>query len=126
MSKELEALEYLKENKRKHWLDDDKSTECLDTIETALKQLEQIKNSHLVAIPRQSGKSSLATEVMWYRHIAEEQEKVLQIIKEKRVNVNQFLKHCNPKNKWGYNKTICDKERQLTQEEYELLKEYFK
>lgn len=49
--------------------------------------------------------------------------KELEIIKNKRVNVNQFLKHCSSKNKWGYNKTVCDKTRQLTQEEYELLKE---
>ena len=44
MSKELEALKYLKENKRKHWLDDDKSNECLDIIETELKRLEYIED----------------------------------------------------------------------------------
>ena len=40
MSKELtplEALKYLKENKRKHWLDNDNSNKCLDIIEKALK-----------------------------------------------------------------------------------------
>ena len=40
MSKELEALQYLKENKRRHWLDNDKSNECLDIIEKALKEKE--------------------------------------------------------------------------------------
>ena len=44
MSKELDALEYLKENKRKHWLEDDKSNECLDTIEKALKDFEYLKS----------------------------------------------------------------------------------
>lgn len=37
MSKGLEALKYLKENKRKHWLDNDKSNECLNDIEKELK-----------------------------------------------------------------------------------------
>lgn len=43
MSKGLEALKYLKENKRRHWVDGDKSTECLDTIEKELKEHEQYK-----------------------------------------------------------------------------------
>lgn len=43
MSKELEALKYLKENKRKHWLENDKSNECLDLIETALKEKENME-----------------------------------------------------------------------------------
>ena len=42
--KGLEALKYLKEEKRRHWIDGDKSTECLDTIEKELKALEIIKN----------------------------------------------------------------------------------
>lgn len=43
MSKGLEALKYLKENKRKHWLGNDNSAKCLDTIEKELKALEIIK-----------------------------------------------------------------------------------
>ena len=42
MSKGLDALKYLKENKRRHWLDNDKSTESLDIIEKELKALEII------------------------------------------------------------------------------------
>ena len=37
INKGLEALKYLKENKRKHWLENDKSNECLDIIEEELK-----------------------------------------------------------------------------------------
>ena len=44
MSKGLEALKYLKENKRKHWLDGDNSNECLEIIEKELKALEIIKS----------------------------------------------------------------------------------
>ena len=43
MSKGLEALKYLKENKRMHWLDNDNSNKCLDTIEKDLEVLEIIK-----------------------------------------------------------------------------------
>ena len=43
MIKGLEALKYLKENKRKHWLDNDKSSECLNSIEKELKALEILK-----------------------------------------------------------------------------------
>ena len=43
MSKELEALEYLIENKRKHWLDNDRSDECLTIIENALKENKTLK-----------------------------------------------------------------------------------
>ena len=43
MSKGLKALEYLKENRRKHWLDNDKSAESLETIEKHLKALEIIR-----------------------------------------------------------------------------------
>lgn len=50
----------------------------------------------------------------------------LEIIKEKRVNVEQFILNCKSRNKWGYNKTVVRKDRQLTQEEYDLLKEVLK
>ena len=43
MSKELDAIKYLKENKRKHWLDDDKSNECLEIIETTLKRIDYLE-----------------------------------------------------------------------------------
>lgn len=46
MSRELEAVEYLKENKRRHWLNNDKSQECLDIIETTLKDYENLKEEN--------------------------------------------------------------------------------
>ena len=39
MSKGLEAIKYLKENKRKHWLDGTISTECLDIIEKTTQSI---------------------------------------------------------------------------------------
>ena len=44
MNKDLEALKYLKENKRRHWLEGDNSNECLDIIETALKNYAALKD----------------------------------------------------------------------------------
>ena len=49
------------------------------------------------------------------------QDEILRIIKEKRVNVNQLLK---APTLWSYNKMICAKNRQLTQAEFDLLKEW--
>ena len=40
---ELDALKYLKENKRRHWLDNDKSNESLDIIEKTLKAVDIIR-----------------------------------------------------------------------------------
>ena len=48
MSKGLDALKYLKEEKRRHWIDGDKSTESLDAIEKELKTLEIIKKQGYV------------------------------------------------------------------------------
>ena len=50
MIKGLESLKYLRENKRKHWLDSDKSDECLDVIEEELKALEIIKENFFTFI----------------------------------------------------------------------------
>lgn len=51
MSSGLKALKYLKENKRKHWLENDKSSESLDTIEKELKVLEIILRLPIKLIP---------------------------------------------------------------------------
>lgn len=125
----LEALEYLKENKRKHWLDDDKSTECLDTIETELKRLEEIGNSHLVAIPRMSGKTSPAEEVIYLRikledleKIIHEDEEIFDIIQRKEPSLERLRLTANFEH---YNK-IMPKRKKLTEYEYKILKEWFK
>ena len=50
--KSLEALKYLKENKRRHWLDNDNSNECLDTIEKELKALKILKEKVKISVYR--------------------------------------------------------------------------
>lgn len=52
----------------------------------------------------------------------EKQDKILQIIKEKRVDI-QLLK--DSKNLNDYNWCVHTKDRALTKEEYDLLKEWF-
>ena len=90
----LQALKYLKENKRRHWLEGDKSNECLDIIETALKALEIIKN--------------------------------------KKVNVRALCKsvYSPIDNLLVYNNQCWNEKemesKELTQEEYDLLKEVLK
>lgn len=84
MSKGLEALEYLKENKRRHWLDNDNSSECLDIVEKELKALE--------------------------------------IIKEKEVTILHFKTCVEWRGLTMYNLNK-DRYRELTEEEWELLKE---
>ena len=63
MSKGLEALKYLKENKRRHWIDGDKSTESLDVVEKELKVLEIIKNKKVLA-----GRVMFAKELWEYNN----------------------------------------------------------
>ena len=41
---EFEALNYLIENKRKHWLEDDLSDECLEIIRKALRDYKLLQN----------------------------------------------------------------------------------
>jgi len=101
----LEDLNYLKENKRRHWLDGDKSNECLDNIENALKQLQDIQENYCVC-EKEAIKKLLA----------------LEIIKKKNVSI-YWLKGC--KDRAEYN-DLADKQEQLTQEEYNLLKEVLK
>ena len=51
--------------------------------------------------------------------------KALEVIISKKVNINAFLKATGAKGKqreWQYNKTITDKDRWLTQNEFDLLK----
>lgn len=46
-----EAIKYLKENKRKHFLDDDKSDECLSVIEKAGDILKTLKKHLNIVVP---------------------------------------------------------------------------
>lgn len=121
MSKELEAFETVKmeiiaskgEDFQLEF--DEELYQSLEIIETALKRLESIEDTRFIILGgRCSGKTQKVYTLL--------KLKAFEIIKEKRVNVNQFFKHCSNNDKWGYNKTVCDKKRQLTQEEYDLLK----
>lgn len=46
-----EAITYLKENKRKHFLDDDKSDECLSVIEESGDILKTLKKHLSIVVP---------------------------------------------------------------------------
>ena len=107
MSKELDALKIVRTGGIGYTYDE--YSKAVDIVENALEELDFCKKR----------------DKQWKQDVNKniDRLKSLEIIKEKRVNVNQFLKHCSSNNKWGYNKTVCDKKRQLTQEEYDLLKE---
>lgn len=46
-----EAIKYLKENKRKHYLDGDRSDECLSVIEEAGDILKTLKSHLSIVVP---------------------------------------------------------------------------
>lgn len=146
MSKALEALEELRkqcndtffdENGKQWWITDKSKDYKCNIIEKELQRLESIDNSN----------PSEALECLFrigYNHRenyingrhkedyniveqtllkAQEQEKVLVIIKEKNVDIF-WLK--NSKTKSDYNSHVfISKINELTEEEFELLKRYF-
>lgn len=124
MSKELEALKYLKDNKRRHWLDNDNSSECLDLIEIALKELNDIKSGK-IRLSVKSGENYVAVPKYQYEQDTKK-FKAFEIIKEKQVEIERFVMLAEglPRKKAlrQYNKWV-EKWKQLTQEEYDLLVE---
>lgn len=68
MSKELEALKNIKQDYCKYRMCPQSVDACkmcdIGIIETALKNYEQIKKCHLVAIPRMSNKTSVVDELL--------------------------------------------------------------
>ena len=108
MNKGLEALKYLKENKRRHWLENDKSNECLDIIETELKRLEEID------------------KVMFLNNQqTQKQDEILRIIISKRIDFDK-LQRCA--NSYEYNAEVDIENNEeeitrqhITQEEYNTL-----
>lgn len=115
MTKELEALKDLRED-AKHHLDHHIKylNERLDIIENALKRLE-----------------TLEEEKQSFDRQLEKKLKVLEIIKKKEVNVfmltwyftySSYDKYVNDFENVDYNMPVLSNE-QLTQEEYDLLKE---
>ena len=108
MSKGLEALEKL-------WFGKDIKLcreETYDIIENELKRLEELQKEwemeHTLRIRLEN--------------IVYEKSEVLRIIKEKRVDIQLLI---DSKNLNEYNWCVHTKDRALTQQEFDLLKEYF-
>ena len=119
MSKELKALKELKKRYGKNFsLNDD---ERCHIIESALKDKEQID-----MLLEQFGLSNIQNFIDNLKIVAREQKKLnaLEIIKKKRINVGDFMIFVSHKENtlelWN---SYFTSEKQLTQEEYEILKE---
>lgn len=95
--------------------------ENLNIIEKALKEYKELKQDYAM----------LKEEYALYRKDTEKQIKALEIIKEKRVNVDNFLSFIRKETTYEdylikHNKFVITKitfKEKLTQEEYDLLKE---
>ena len=124
MSKELtplEALTYLKENKRKHWLDNDKSSECLDIIEKEIKDCSALKKNTQKVLEIANNK-------------LKKQDEVLRIIKEKGLHYLEIAMFISD---LSYEEYVIETQREFcfrpmidsklkTQAEFNLLKEVLK
>lgn len=113
INKELAPLKALEILKKRQWVDIEHYTALCEFIETALKDYEK--------------KTKLAKEYADINNVAK-RLKALEIIKNKRVNVRAFLKCCQMEDGLTiYNNQCDDKQekesKELTQEEYDLLKE---
>ena len=95
--------------------DKELNEDLFECIRSALEENERLKTSYLENLLNEESKRYI------YKKL-----KALEIIKEKRVDVNDFLTFVDLK---SYNEWVvaCDenKLRVLTQEEYKLLKEIF-
>lgn len=138
MSKELEALNYVWYNYYTEELSRDEVEQIekhLNIVQDGLKRLKSIDNANpseaLECLERLNYHTTLEYQdskeyyiVRQYIHKAQEQEKVLKIIKKKLVNIVDL---CQCIDLYTYNSlvkgTTCDGVlRELTQEEFELLK----
>lgn len=122
-----QALKDLREDAEKHSFEQRQHlNKRLDIIETALKVLEQLQIIIGAEKIEDLPKVALETENACYSnsHIlkkAENKLKALEIIKNKKVNVGDFVR-C--KTIEDYNDYLCYGEKEkLTQEEFDLLKE---
>ena len=102
--KGLEALDYLKREKRRHWLDGDKSTECLDTIEKELKEGKKAKEERDYY---QTQYAKTHTAYCKLKESKSKKEQALEVIGNK-IGVTTILHN------FGY---------LLEEQEYDLLKE---
>lgn len=84
----------------------------LNTIETALERLDSLDKENIGLMDKNA---ELCIEMLRHR----KQLKALEIIKEKRVNL-EYIKCCDTYEQY---KTICSYWNEITQKEFELLKE---
>ena len=109
MNKGLEAVTKLKQYYDDIWnkdFSDIDEQEQYDIIETELKRLEEHNNN---------------CQELYYKEKCDKQDKVLQIIKDKQVQINRLNRSHSAKQ---YN-LYLPKEMHLTQAEFDLLKELF-
>ena len=116
MSKGLRALGYLKENKRKHWLEGNKSDNCLKIVEKELKEYKALEKRYDELLYTLNDINNERVDLL-------EVKKAVDLIKKKKVNCYLFIDSENLKD---YNGCVDDiTEKRLTEEEYDLLKEVF-
>lgn len=113
MNKKLSPLEALKRIRQETcpatYNQDFDKEECCDIIETALKRLEQLEE-----------------EKQSFDRVIEKKIKAFEIIKEKRVDIVPLLEYHNAEeyNKWVWTRShYTYPPSEITQEEYDLLKE---
>lgn len=130
MSKELSPLEAF--NKITSGGCKGKYHEYCEIVETALKNYEELTNTPPILCRRtQGGTQSIIDYICKnYKEVKitnledEKKLKALEIIKEKRVNIFTFYECCSWHNPSNYNDSLgCPVNCELTQEEYDLLKE---
>lgn len=111
MSKELTPFQALTEIAYVYGFDKN-----IEIIDNALEENEKLKECYKNELKNTS----------YYNNLALKYKKVLEIIKNKKVDVKELLGFFEWENGFSYyNEYRCEEEK-LTQEEYELLKEILK
>lgn len=121
MSKELEALNLIRENLTNKTFRFN-LVECLDVIENGIKRLEGFDKTYedVKSLPFEEildvYKDDLVIDILINAY--EKLKQALSIIKEKNVNIKALKHYSNYK---MYNSNV-NKDEELTEEEFELLK----
>lgn len=90
---------------------------ALDIIETALKRAEELEIENSEQFKEKWVQDNLA--MTFELNVAKHKLKALEIIKEKRVNI-EYIKCCDTYEQYCL---ICSYANEITQEEFDLLKE---
>jgi hypothetical protein len=132
MTKELTPLEALERLKNTPTYDNslvkDFHPSCCEIIETTLKNYEELTSKPVILCRRthESSQALIDTICKNYKEVKvtnledEKKLKALEIVKEKKVDVQMLI---DRKNLNEYNWCVHEQSRALTQEEYDLLKE---